>query len=785
MCHDSPTDRGQGDDSEHEEETLISRGDTSQPFPALVADLLTSLGPDGRYILASSELGEHTQVILERLSKRGRLFGVLPVEAEQGVSQELGPLAQDERFDLSKRHLQDLAAAATSEAFSGVFVDFGQPLERSPADGRLEPLWYSWLLQASEAEIAWVLAAYGPQPADALLAERVAHELLHCISGSLSDFRGAVASLVATVRLDGIGAFDVSAISSAIRAFCNQGAEQFSQALEFAFHQLKPSGRLIVMTHKRWHLQALRRFLSVHAEPGVTIATLLDRVRLAELYPIMRSPNNFCMKRVGAPLWVAARVRDALSKTSGSAIVHVLEKAARNADMIEDIASSAFAAAERSLPRQPPAPEFGAGSEGCGGEATTAEVVENILGEDELCLEDRQRFEEIRRLLADRKAELDKLGISARQQKRDSRVAELARLSQELFRSTARSTQKAQVRCRDRPHIPVLLEEAVAHVTALGRTGVYVDCTFGRGGHTRRLLEGLSTKGRVYAFDVDSTAVEVGRKLEVSDHRFKIFHSPFGDLAVAIKEPVAGILLDLGVSSPQLDDVRRGFSFKHKKDGPLDLRMNPQVGIPASAWLQSVSVEELAWVIATVGYRLDSPMPEVIAEAILQRQQHCGPFRTTRQLASLLEALALDLQDEYPNLPLVQIVFTAIRTFLNHEEDQLRKALEGALERLEMNGRCAVITFNRWEALAVRDFVRDHEEPDPSIAPDATARPGRLAELYPLLGAAGCCRRGYALRRAGPPIRPSQEELARNPRARSATLHVLEKVPLSSQGRQR
>lgn len=161
----------------------------------------------------------------------------------------------------------------------------------------------------------------------------------------------------------------------------------------------------------------------------------------------------------------------------------------------------------------------------------------------------------------------------------------------------------------------------------------------------------------------------------MEDGRFAILHQPFGNLGQALCEPVAGVLLDLGVSSPQLDDHSRGFSFKNKKDGPLDLRMNQQVGLPAWQWLQTVSVGELAWVIQRCGYRLDPLVIERAANAILEQQREHGPYMYTSQFAKFLHALEAS---EFEGFSLTSIVFLAIRVFLNREMEQLAEVLEGA-----------------------------------------------------------------------------------------------------------
>merc|ERR1712217_518218 len=229
--------------------------------------------------------------------------------------------------------------------------------------------------------------------------------------------------------------------------------------------------------------------------------------------------------------------------------------------------------------------------------------------------------------------------------------------------------------------------------------------------------------------------------------------------------------MDLGVSSPQLDDRGRGFSLKGKKDGPLDLRMNQTVGVPASEWLQAVTCAQLTWVIKRMCYRLEPLVLSRISEVILQRQQEHGPYTSTLQLAGVLDDLEAELKDEHPHLHLTQTVFCALRVFLNREMEQLDEVMSSAFERLEPYGRCVIITFSRWELAAVRRFVRRHEAPA-AWATEALSS-DRLAALYPLLSSGLT----YSVRRAQPLLRPTRDEIVRNPRSRSSVLHVLEKVP--------
>lgn len=377
----------------------------------------------------------------------------------------------------------------------------------------------------------------------------------------------------------------------------------------------------------------------------------------------------------------------------------------------------------------------------------------------------------LREAIRARKEALKDSGCGICEVKKDRELAALVKRQGALFCRGDRYEEKVRKRCRERGHFSVLLSEAVAQTTALGPDGRYVDCTFGRGGHSRAILARLSPAGRLLAFDVDPLAVDVGRALQREDPRFEVAHRPFGDIGDAAPCGLAGVLLDLGVSSPQLDDSSRGFSTKARKVGPLDLRMNPLVGAPASQWLQTVTAAELAWVIRATAYELGPPLPERVAEAILSHQRRHGPYATTGQLACMLEEFSEELGEERPKTGLAHVVFCAIRVFLNREQEQLEVALEGAFEKLQPHGRCVIICFSRWEASVVRAFVRRHEAPRARVLAELESQPV-LSRLYPLLGSG----KRFSVRHAVPPIRPSQEEIQRNGRSKSI-MYTLEKVP--------
>mmetsp|Transcript_88031 Transcript_88031/g.155877 ORF Transcript_88031/g.155877 Transcript_88031/m.155877 type:complete len:558 (+) Transcript_88031:3-1676(+) len=300
-------------------------------------------------------------------------------------------------------------------------------------------------------------------------------------------------------------------------------------------------------------------------------------------------------------------------------------------------------------------------------------------------------------------------------------------------------------------------------------SGTYVDCTFGRGGHSREILKRLSPEGRLYAFDVDPTAISVARRLEAEDDRFKIIHRPFGELAEEFGPgELDGVLADLGVSSPQLDEQSRGFNSQ--KNGPLDMRMNQEQGISASQWLQEVSAEELAWVIHKYGEDEDLLLAQRIAAAIIAKQgQEGGPITQTRRLADIVCKVKEGI-NELPGHP-AKLVFQAIRIFLNHEMLQLDLVLQGAMSALKPEGRCAIIVFKKTEANIVKRFVREHEEPD--FWSQRTFDDAKLCEMWPLLAT----DKDFYVAQAGSPLRPTEAEIEFNSRCRSSATYTLVKHP--------
>lgn len=304
-------------------------------------------------------------------------------------------------------------------------------------------------------------------------------------------------------------------------------------------------------------------------------------------------------------------------------------------------------------------------------------------------------------------------------------------------------------------HAPVLLREVLEALRPRAG-GIYVDCTFGRGGHAQALLQRAGARGRVIALDRDPAAVAAGRALAASEARLALVQAPFSALARVVREQgvqsrVDGVLFDLGVSSPQLDEPRRGFSFR--RHGPLDMRMDPAAPTTAAAWLARAPEEEIAQVLRRYG---EERYARRIARRIV-RERRERRIETTTQLRDLVAAAVPSRErDRHP----ATRSFQAIRIFINRELEELEAALPQALDALAPGGRLAVISFHSLEDRLVKRFMRGRAR-----APQAPpGLPLRAAETPP-----------PELRVLGRPRRPGAGEAARNPRARSATLRVAEK----------
>ena len=301
-------------------------------------------------------------------------------------------------------------------------------------------------------------------------------------------------------------------------------------------------------------------------------------------------------------------------------------------------------------------------------------------------------------------------------------------------------------------HQTVLLEEAI-DALAIRADGVYVDATFGRGGHSRLILERLGPGGRLVALDKDPQAIEAGTR--ISDARFSLVHASFAELAEVLErlglEGVDGVLLDLGVSSPQIDDAARGFSFR--RDGPLDMRMDTSKGQTAAQWLETASEAEIREVIHDYG---EERFAKQIAKAIVAARQR-QPVVTTGQLAAIVGA-AVRTREQGKD-PATR-TFQAVRIYLNQELAHLSLVLPQVLDLLRPGARLAVISFHSLEDRIVKHFMRDAARADVPIR-----LPLRESELPQ-----------PRLRLVGKGLRPSAAETAANPRARSATLRVAERT---------
>lgn len=305
-------------------------------------------------------------------------------------------------------------------------------------------------------------------------------------------------------------------------------------------------------------------------------------------------------------------------------------------------------------------------------------------------------------------------------------------------------------------HEAVFLEEAV-EALAIRPDGRYLDCTFGRGGHSAAILAHLGPQGRLLAIDRDPEAVAAGRAWR--DSRFAIEHLPFSGLGSALDahgiERLDGVLFDLGVSSPQLDDPARGFSFR--ASGPLDMRMDPTRGVPARQWLLEASENDIARVVSEYG---EERFAVPIAKAIVARRSERGAdaLRTTGELAALVAAVVRRRGRAQVGKDPATRTFQAVRIHVNQELEELAVGLDRAVDRLQRGGRIVVISFHSLEDRMVKQFF--------------AAESGRGAERDPITGA--------ALVSQAPRLRTVARRLAArrepNPRARSAVMRVAERV---------
>ena len=297
-------------------------------------------------------------------------------------------------------------------------------------------------------------------------------------------------------------------------------------------------------------------------------------------------------------------------------------------------------------------------------------------------------------------------------------------------------------------HQTVLLSEAV-QALAIQPDGHYVDATFGRGGHARAILQRLSPQGRLTVFDKDPQAVAAAQAIAAVDPRLAIRHEGFAQLGELGANSVDGLLMDLGVSSPQIDDPERGFSFRH--DGPLDMRMDTTRGQSVAQWLETADVPTLTEVIRDYG---EERFAKQVAAAIDRRRQERGPLRTTRELA---EVVAGAVKTREPGKDPATRTFQAFRIFINAELEELQQALEASLPLLEEGGRLVVISFHSLEDRIVKQFIAEHSR-------DVFDRRAPFAEPKAM--------RLKALGR----VKPTEAEISGNPRSRSAVMRIAERT---------
>ena len=309
-------------------------------------------------------------------------------------------------------------------------------------------------------------------------------------------------------------------------------------------------------------------------------------------------------------------------------------------------------------------------------------------------------------------------------------------------------------------HAPVLLNEVLESLSLDDhRDGVFIDATFGRGGHSAAILQRLNDQGRLVALDRDPAAIAAGREQFKTEARLSLVHCAFAQLNVALSaagmsdtsEKISGALFDLGVSSPQLDEAVRGFSFM--RDGPLDMRMDNSTGISAAEWVAKISERDLQNIISEYG---EERFARRIANAIVSYRRE-QPITTTTQLAELIDAA---VPTREPGKHPATRTFQAIRIAVNAELEQIQYALNQVIEMLAPGGRLCVISFHSLEDQLVKQFMQAHSQDDPMYAGLPSIPADKRAKL----------------KRIGKAIHPGDAEVRRNPRARSAILRVAEKV---------
>ena len=310
----------------------------------------------------------------------------------------------------------------------------------------------------------------------------------------------------------------------------------------------------------------------------------------------------------------------------------------------------------------------------------------------------------------------------------------------------------------DYEHKPVLIDEVMKCLRPQGGDFI-IDCTFGRGGYSAAILNELGSEGRVLALDADPDAIAHGERAFENEPRLLLAHNNYDRIVETLEDlgmpaKVGGIVFDLGVSSPQLDDATRGFSFRN--DGPLDMRMNPHVGQSAAEWLSTVTFKDLARVISTLG---EERMASRIAQRIIESREKSA-FESTAQLAEVVYQAMPEKEKRQRKIHPATKTFQAIRMTVNQELEHLRAGLDAALDSLVIGGVVAVVSFHSLEDRLVKRLFRQAVLGDevPDKLPVKEAEIGGDYEYVAKL------------------VKPSEEEIIRNPRARSARLRAIKKI---------
>ncbi|CAL4320850.1 Ribosomal RNA small subunit methyltransferase H [Buchnera aphidicola (Mindarus abietinus)] len=309
---------------------------------------------------------------------------------------------------------------------------------------------------------------------------------------------------------------------------------------------------------------------------------------------------------------------------------------------------------------------------------------------------------------------------------------------------------------KKKKHIPVLLRETILSLN-IKKNGIYIDCTFGCGGHSNEILKKIGNNGKLYAIDVDPSAIQEAKK--ITDSRFKFFQGSFSNIIFLLKKEnlinkVDGILLDLGVSSVQLDDPKRGFSFN--SDGPLDMRMNPISGITASTWLSTNKEKKIADVLKKFG---EERYAKKIARAIVKRNEISLIKRTT-ELSDLIKKNTPFNKSKHP----ARCSFQAIRIYLNQELNELKKILNESLKLLSHKGRLSIISFHSLEDRIIKKFFINHSRQHFFIPNKLPITENQIKKI-----------KKNSLKVIGR-IFPNANEINKNYRSRSAILRIAEKI---------